>query len=75
MKEINITVTVTYQVCLRNVKVKDDLYEALSEMYDQGQEASMMDDPVQVSLVCDFFRENIKEHDSLFGSEYEINDF
>lgn len=70
MKTIkNLTVTVTYIVGLGNVEVSEEVYNDLTEHY----ENNVWEVP-EDSIAAEWLADNIKEKDAMNWS-YEINDF
>lgn len=69
MKTINnLTITVTYSVKLRNVKVPDEVYDDLSKRYD-NESWEVPED----SIASEWLVDNIREKDAMYWS-CEIDD-
>lgn len=77
MKTIkDLTIKVTYRVGLGNVKVSDEVYDALGECYDKGGDVSEVSTCTtdKVSIASEWLSDNIREADAM-NWEYEIEDF
>lgn len=70
----DLTVKVTYRVSLDNVEVPDEVYDALSECYDDGVDISPNSMTDEDEIAANWLDDNIKESDST-DWEYEIEEF
>lgn len=80
MKTIkDLTIQVTYTVGLGNVEVPDEVYNALSQCYDDGGNVPMSDictingEP-ELACASEWISDNIRESDAM-DWEYEITEF
>lgn len=75
MKTIkDLTVTVTYRVKLDNVEVSDEVYDALSQCYDDGGDVSPMGMTDEEAIAAEWLNDNILASDAM-DWEFEIEDF
>lgn len=70
----DLTIAVTYRVGLGNVKVSDEVYEALSSCYDEGGEVSPDSFDKHAQIASEWLSDNIREADAMEW-EHEIVDF
>lgn len=79
MKTIeDLTVKVTYTVGLCNVEVPDNVYDALTQCYDEGGEVPMPDEchfcgNKELGCAAEWLSDNIKEADAM-DWEFEITE-
>lgn len=80
MKTIkDLTIKVTYRVGLGNVKVPDQVYNALGECYDRGGDVPMPDEcsttgQPELAEAAEWLTDNIRQNDAM-DWEFEIEDF
>lgn len=73
-----LTVQVTYTVGLGNVKVPNNIYDAMTKIYDNGGKVPNPDEcyingEKEFACVSDWLADHIKENDAM-DWEYEIQD-
>lgn len=79
MKTIkDLTIKVTYRVGLGDVKVPDQVYNALSECYDRGGDVPMPDEcsitgQPELAEAAEWLTDNIRQNDAM-DWEFEIED-
>ncbi|MBT1285937.1 hypothetical protein [Phocaeicola dorei] len=75
MKTIkDLTIKVTYTVGLSNVQVSDDVYEALSNCYDEGGQVTTDGFDNEEQTASEWLSDHVHESDAI-DWEYEIKDF
>ena len=80
MKTIkDLTIKVTYTVGLCDVEMPDNVYDALSQFYDEGGEVPMPDECFirggeELRCAAEWILDNIQEADAM-DWEYEITEF
>lgn len=75
----DLKIKVTYVVGLGDVTVPDDVYDALSQFYDEGGEVPMSDECFiqgrkELGCASEWITDNINESDAM-NWEYEITEF